>query len=87
MIHIHHSPDNQTLIFLRLNRQNTYTLSLSTLDSLKDSDAVTLIPNGKVQGKPKREGQVNFVTRDKESGQMEALLAANEEVVCYFDVA
>lgn len=80
MVHIHHSPDNQTLIFLKPDRQQIYTLRLSTSND-RMNNAPPLVPNGKTKSSPKRDGKINIIMRDNATGQFEALLAANEEAV------
>lgn len=85
MVHIHHSTDNQTLIFLKPDRQQIYILAVSTI-LIEDVRNAILTPKGRAENNPTREGQVNLVMRNKERGQVEVLLATKEGVVHYFDM-
>jgi hypothetical protein len=85
MVHIHHSTDNQTLIFLKPDRQQIYTLAVSTI-LIEDARNAVLTPKGRAEKNPTREGEVNIVMRNKERGQVEVLLATKEGVVHNFDV-
>ncbi|CAI7588010.1 unnamed protein product [Penicillium pancosmium] len=85
MVQIHHSNDNQTLIFLKPDRQQIFTLPVSTV-LIEDVPIAHLTPKGTVKKTPTHKGQANIVMRSKARGQVEVLLATVDGVVHNFEV-
>lgn len=85
MVHIHHSNDNRTLIFLKPDRQQIFTLAVSKV-LIDDVPIAHLTPKGTAENNPTRTGQANLVLRSKERGQEQVLLATADGLVHIFDV-
>ncbi|KAJ5160878.1 uncharacterized protein N7482_007882 [Penicillium canariense] len=72
MVHIHHSNDNQTLIFLKRDRKQIFSLAVSAIHSTSDPTEMAHI------SPPKRKDQISIVMREKEGGGSEVFLATAE---------